>query len=95
MNYILIAIFGCIHGLGFSQVLKSMFGPDQNLILPLLSFNIGIELGQILIVLCVQVFCLFLTSAFRIKTKDLLFFTGSAIFGISLMLFFERLTALF
>ena len=41
--------FGLIHGAGFANFLRSMFfGP---IALPLVSFNIGIELGQLLIII--------------------------------------------
>ena len=95
VHYGILLFFGCIHGLGFSQFLRSMFGPNESIWLPLFSFNLGIELAQILVLLCVQIFCLFLTSMFRVKNKDLIFFTGSAIFGIALLLFFERLHQVF
>lgn len=45
------SIFGLIHGLGFSNYLKSLLGNAQQLWEPLLAFNIGLELGQIIIVL--------------------------------------------
>lgn len=43
--------FGLIHGLGFSNALKEaqLFG--KQLALPLLSFNVGVEIGQFLVVL--------------------------------------------
>ena len=47
--YGLAAIFGLIHGLGFSNYLRFILGQEESLFLPLLSFNIGLELGQLLI----------------------------------------------
>ncbi len=44
-------IFGLIHGLGFANILKEMALPTSQLITALLSFNLGIELGQMAIVL--------------------------------------------
>ena len=44
-------LFGLIHGLGFSNYLRSLLGTEQDLLLPLFSFNLGLELGQIMIVL--------------------------------------------
>jgi hydrogenase/urease accessory protein HupE len=43
--------FGLIHGFGFASVLGEMGigGPKGGIALPLLSFNIGVELGQIMI----------------------------------------------
>jgi hypothetical protein len=41
--------FGLIHGLGFSNFLRALLGEEQTLLLPLFSFNVGLEVGQILI----------------------------------------------
>lgn len=50
---IIIFVFGLFHGLGFASVLLELaLGPNAKL-LSLLGFNIGVELGQIIIVLCV------------------------------------------
>ncbi|MFD0964729.1 HupE/UreJ family protein [Pseudofulvibacter geojedonensis] len=45
-----ILFFGLIHGLGFSNFIKNMFFEDESIIIPLLSFNLGIEIAQLLIV---------------------------------------------
>jgi hypothetical protein len=50
LNYSMALSFGLIHGLGFSYLLKSMLGKSGSIIFPLFSFNIGLEMGQILIV---------------------------------------------
>jgi hypothetical protein len=41
--------FGLVHGLGFASVLQVMLPPDH-VIAPLLGFNLGVELGQLVIV---------------------------------------------
>lgn len=41
--------FGLIHGLGFASVLEELVTAGDNLLLPLLSFNLGVELGQLTI----------------------------------------------
>ena len=43
-------IFGLLHGFGFSNVLSSIGLPRDDKVLALLSFNIGIELGQLLFI---------------------------------------------
>lgn len=43
-------LFGLIHGLGFSNYLKSMLPKDANILPALFGFNIGVEIGQILII---------------------------------------------
>lgn len=52
VNYSLALFFGLIHGMAFSNQLKSSLfpGEENTLFSQLLGFNIGIELGQLLIV---------------------------------------------
>ncbi|MEO6695952.1 MAG: HupE/UreJ family protein [Ignavibacteria bacterium] len=47
----IIFLFGLIHGLGFAGVLKDLGLPQNQFINALISFNIGVELGQISVVL--------------------------------------------
>ena len=42
--------FGLVHGFGFSSVLREVGLPTQGLVLSLLGFNVGVELGQALVV---------------------------------------------
>lgn len=62
-EFVVISLFGLIHGLGFSNMLKSMLGSEENIILPLFYFNLGIEAGQIVIV------CIILTTSTLIINK--------------------------
>jgi hydrogenase/urease accessory protein HupE len=41
--------FGLVHGLGFASVLREIGLPRRALVLCLLSFNLGVELGQLLV----------------------------------------------
>ena len=49
LRYALALGFGLIHGLGFSNFLRIALGDERNLFVPLLSFNIGLELAQIVV----------------------------------------------
>ncbi len=51
--YLVILFFGLIHGLGFSNFLSAMLFEDESIIVPLLGFNIGIEIAQLIIVVVV------------------------------------------
>ena len=53
VNYFLALFFGLIHGLAFAQTLKWILAGDQSFIVAWLSFSVGLELGQILIVLLI------------------------------------------
>lgn len=94
INYGLALIFGFIHGMGFSYVLKSMLGKETSIVFPLLSFNLGLETGQLLIVALMLLFSGFLVRFTRIKKSDYVFFISSAIFGIAFLLFIQRLNDL-
>ena len=50
IRYVSAVIFGLIHGLGFSSYLQSLLGDTENIILPLFAFNVGLEIGQLIIV---------------------------------------------
>jgi hypothetical protein len=90
-NYSIALIFGFIHGMGFSYLLRSLLGREGNIIGPLFSFNIGLEAGQLLIVACILFISLILESFFRVAKRDYILFVSSAVFGIALVLLIERL----
>lgn len=43
-------LFGLVHGLGFAGALKEIGLPENHMLLALLTFNVGVELGQLLVV---------------------------------------------
>ena len=94
LNYALALSFGLIHGMGFSYLLKSMLGKENNIILPLFSFNIGLEFGQLIIVFSMLLISVFLVRFTRIKKHDVIFFISSAVFGIAFLLLIQRLNDL-
>jgi HupE / UreJ protein len=94
-NYFLTLAFGLIHGLGFSYLLKSLLGNAENILVPLLSFNLGLEVGQILIVTSVLLISLLLTTIFGVQRRNWNFFISSAVFGVACMMSLERLSVLF
>lgn len=51
MRYMIVLIFGLLHGLGFAGALLDLGLPANALVPSLLAFNIGVELGQLLFVL--------------------------------------------
>ena len=48
-RWLLVFGFGLIHGLGFASVLREIGLPRRGLVLSLLSFNLGVEVGQLLV----------------------------------------------
>jgi HupE / UreJ protein len=60
-------LFGLVHGAGFAGYLKSLF-VDQ-IAVPLLGFNIGIELGQIVVLLAASALFIIVDRALTIVPK--------------------------
>lgn len=52
-RYILVFAFGLIHGLGFASGLREKLSgiPQSKLIMPLIGFNVGVELAQITVII--------------------------------------------
>ena len=46
-KYIFALLFGLLHGLGFANTIRMIMAESQQIALPLFSFNIGLEIGQI------------------------------------------------
>ena len=93
--YVLTLFFGLIHGLGFSNYLKGLLGRESNILTPLLAFNIGLELGQLLI-LAVYFTVLFITvQMFKVRNDFWRIFVSGTAFGIALILLLETGKALF
>ncbi len=93
-NYALALLFGFIHGMGFSYMLKSMLGKEESILLPLLSFNIGLEVGQLCIVSAMLLFSVFLIRFTRIKSAVWVTTVSSAVLIIATYLFIQRLNHL-
>lgn len=49
VNYFLPLFFGFIHGSGFSNYFRSLIGKEDSVVKPLFAFNLGIEVGQLII----------------------------------------------
>ncbi len=65
--YFLALFFGLIHGLGFSTYLKSLLGMEASILGPLFTFNLGLELGQLLIVGLILIISFIFVSLIKVK----------------------------
>jgi hypothetical protein len=90
LKYSAALFFGLIHGLGFSNYLRSLLGSEKGLFLPLFSFNIGIEVGQVLIVAIIMMLTYLLVDLLKFPRRDWHTLLSGAGMGISLILMFER-----
>jgi len=92
-KYVIALFFGLIHGLGFSNFFRQLIMPDQenDLIPQLFSFNVGVELGQLIIVAFILSFSFILHILFKMNTRSWNIFVSGAAAGIALILMLERI----
>ncbi len=86
LRYPMAMLFGLIHGMGFSNYLRSLLGKEESIWQPLLSFNLGLEIGQLLIVLLSLIVSSLLLDIFRVKKHDWNLILSSLVAGIALTL---------
>jgi hypothetical protein len=84
-NYFIALFFGLVHGLGFSNYLKALLIGDS-ILLELFAFNIGVEVGQIIIVIVFLLMSYFISKIFFSKKDEWVLFVSSLILGISITL---------
>lgn len=85
-----IFLFGLFHGLGFAGVFADLQIPSNNYLSALLFFNVGIELGQIAIILVTIPFIKYLYEE-KLVSKYASKFIAVSISMIAIYWFFERI----
>jgi hypothetical protein len=93
--YAITLLFGLIHGLGFSNMLRSMLGSQADILQPLLFFNLGLEVGQIVIVLFSLVTITSLNEYAHIPRFYLVRGIAIPVGFVAFWLMFERAHAMF
>ncbi len=93
INYFLALFFGLIHGMGFANTLRVMLARDQNLGWSLFGFNVGLEVGQIVVVLILLLIAQVVVNLFRVQRKDWVLFLSSGVFALALKIALERIPA--
>lgn len=88
--YFFALFFGCVHGLGFSNYLKSMLGNTTGIVSRLLAFNVGLEIGQLLIVLIILIISLIAIHLFRCNRREYILYFSGAIGALALQMAIER-----
>jgi hypothetical protein len=86
LRYPMAMVFGFIHGMGFSNFLRSMLGQEADIWQPLLAFNLGLEVGQILIVLIIMAIAFIVLEIFRVKKNTWNLILSGMAAGVALVL---------
>jgi HupE / UreJ protein len=90
-KYFAALFFGLIHGLGFSNYLKSLLSLEEKLSTALFSFNLGVEIGQIFIVLAILTIAMLIVDLLKYSRREWNLILSGAGLGISLIMMLERI----
>ncbi|SNS31466.1 HupE / UreJ protein [Belliella buryatensis] len=89
LNYIFAIFFGLIHGMGFSNYLRSLLGREASIFQPLLAFNIGLEVGQLLIVALFLLASSLLVGLIGVNRKEWTLVISAVVLGMSIMMMID------
>lgn len=89
-NYAMALFFGFIHGMDFSNYFKALIMDPSDIVVPLLGFNIGIELGQLLVVFVIVGIAFLFLNVIKVKHRDWNVFISGAAAGMALISMFEN-----
>jgi hypothetical protein len=81
--------FGLLHGFGFASVLAEMGLPKGARLISLVAFNLGVETGQLAVVLAVMPFAYFLRAS-NFYRRGIMPWGSSAIACLALFWFVQR-----
>ena len=89
-RYFFALFFGLIHGLGFSNYLKSLVSRDENIISQLFAFNVGLEAGQLVIVTLFLIASYVLVDLLKVNKRDWNLVISGIVAGFSLDMIIEK-----
>ncbi|HEX6848938.1 MAG TPA: HupE/UreJ family protein [Chitinophagaceae bacterium] len=90
INYFLALFFGLIHGLGFANTIRLALASDQSLGWGLFGFNVGLEAGQIVVVLIILVISFIVLNVFKANRREWVIFASACAFSNALVTAIER-----
>ncbi|MFC0776158.1 HupE/UreJ family protein [Terrimonas alba] len=93
VNYFLALFFGLIHGMGFANSIRFMLAKDQNIGWGLFGFNVGLEVGQIVVVFILLIAAYLIVNLSRVNRKDWVIFLSASVFSLALKIALERIPA--
>jgi len=90
IQYPFALIFGLIHGMGYANYIRMMLSKDQHFVLGLFSFNVGLEFGQIFVVLLILLISWLMTLKKLVSQRVLVILVSLVIMGFSLQIAIAR-----
>ncbi|MEO8403800.1 MAG: HupE/UreJ family protein [Chitinophagaceae bacterium] len=90
INYFLALFFGLIHGMGFANAVRFFMAKDQSLGWSLFGFNLGLEAGQIAVVVVLLLISWLVVSILKLNRRWWVIGLSAIVLIISLKMMWER-----
>jgi hypothetical protein len=94
INYFLALLFGLIHGMGFANAIRFIMAEDQNLGWSLFGFNVGLEAGQIVVVVLLLLLAHVIVNMLKVNRRDWVLFLSAGVFALALKMSLDRVSSL-
>ena len=91
INYFLALFFGLIHGMGFANTIRVMLASDQSIGMGLFGFNVGLEVGQIVVVAALLLLAHLFVTQLKVPRREWVIFLSAGVFSLALTMVFERI----
>ncbi|MCD6544840.1 MAG: HupE/UreJ family protein, partial [Flavobacteriaceae bacterium] len=90
INTLFALVFGLIHGIGFSSYFKILVDENEDKLLPLIEFAVGIEIAQIIVVIFVLLLSFLVLQIFKRSKRDWILIVSSIVIGFVIPMLIER-----
>ena len=94
LNYFLALFFGLIHGLGFANYIRFMISKNDSMGWSLFGFNVGLEVGQIVVVTGILLLSFLLVNKAGLKRKWWVWSLSILALSIAFKMAWDRFPAL-
>lgn len=89
--YVLALVFGLVHGLGYANAIRFVLVEDQSLGWSLFAFNLGLEIGQIVVVLTALILGEWVLRYTPLQRRHWVLVLSSAVLLLSLNMVIHRI----
>ncbi len=91
INYFLALFFGLIHGMGFANKLRYIIAEDQSIGWSLFGFNVGLEAGQIAVVIGILLISFLFVQLIKVSRMKWVIFASAAALSVALQMALQRI----
>lgn len=90
LQYAIALVFGLVHGMGYANTIRFMLSKEQGLLWGLFSFNVGLEVGQIFVVLLMLLASIAVIRTGFFNRREWVLVYSALVMGLAIQIVIER-----